>query len=260
MRIALFITCLADAMFPQVGRATVAVLERLGHAVVFPAEQTCCGQMHVNTGYQKQALPLVRAVRRGVRRRTTRWSRRRAPASARSGTSTRWSRGGSARRVWSSRSRRGGQDVRAVRAAGRRAGRDRCRGLLPAPGDLSPDLSLAADAAGRGQAAPAAAGGRRPGAGGAAGGRAVLRVRRHVRDQERRHLDGDAGRQDAARAGHRRGDLHGRGQLLPDAHRRRTVPDARRRPDRPSGPDPGLDPREPLLLDPVGTTHPEVVL
>ena len=59
MRIALFITCLADAMFPDVGRATVRVLERLGHSVDFPAGQTCCGQMHVNTGYQKQALPLV---------------------------------------------------------------------------------------------------------------------------------------------------------------------------------------------------------
>lgn len=60
MRIALFITCLADAMFPQAGRATVALLERLGHEVVFPAEQTCCGQMHINTGYQREALPLVR--------------------------------------------------------------------------------------------------------------------------------------------------------------------------------------------------------
>ncbi len=59
MRVALFITCLADAMFPDVGRATVTVLERLGHQVEFPAAQTCCGQMHVNTGYQQQALPLV---------------------------------------------------------------------------------------------------------------------------------------------------------------------------------------------------------
>src|SRR6478736_2485696 len=59
MRIALFITCLADAMFPEVGKATLRVLGRLGHDVEFPAEQTCCGQMHVNTGYQKQALPLV---------------------------------------------------------------------------------------------------------------------------------------------------------------------------------------------------------
>jgi L-lactate dehydrogenase complex protein LldE len=59
MRTALFITCLADALFPEVGKATVQVLERLGQEVEFPAEQTCCGQMHVNTGYQKQALPLV---------------------------------------------------------------------------------------------------------------------------------------------------------------------------------------------------------
>ena len=59
MRIALFVTCLADAMFPDVGRATVTILERLGHTVDFPLEQSCCGQMHVNTGYQKQAFPLV---------------------------------------------------------------------------------------------------------------------------------------------------------------------------------------------------------
>ena len=59
MRIALFVTCLADAMFPDVGRATVTVLERLGHRVEFPADQTCCGQMHVNTGYQKPVLPMV---------------------------------------------------------------------------------------------------------------------------------------------------------------------------------------------------------
>jgi L-lactate dehydrogenase complex protein LldE len=60
MRIALFATCLVDTLFPDVGRATVALLERLGHEVEFPLEQTCCGQMHVNTGYQREALPLVR--------------------------------------------------------------------------------------------------------------------------------------------------------------------------------------------------------
>lgn len=59
-RIALFVACLADTLFPYVGRAVVIVLERLGHEVVFPTAQTCCGQMHVNTGYQQQALPLVR--------------------------------------------------------------------------------------------------------------------------------------------------------------------------------------------------------
>jgi L-lactate dehydrogenase complex protein LldE len=60
VRIALFITCLADTLYPDVGRATVTLLERLGHEVVFPPGQTCCGQMHVNTGYQRDAVPLVR--------------------------------------------------------------------------------------------------------------------------------------------------------------------------------------------------------
>ncbi|HYN96270.1 MAG TPA: (Fe-S)-binding protein [Pilimelia sp.] len=60
MRVALFVTCLADALFPRVGQACVTVLERLGHEVVFPAAQTCCGQMHVNTGYQREAVSLVR--------------------------------------------------------------------------------------------------------------------------------------------------------------------------------------------------------
>lgn len=60
MRIALFATCLADAVFPRVAQATVTLLERLGHEVVFPEAQTCCGQMHVNTGYQREALGLVR--------------------------------------------------------------------------------------------------------------------------------------------------------------------------------------------------------
>jgi L-lactate dehydrogenase complex protein LldE len=60
MRIAVFVTCLVDALFPDVGKATVALLERLGHEVVFPQDQTCCGQMHINTGYQADALPLVR--------------------------------------------------------------------------------------------------------------------------------------------------------------------------------------------------------
>ena len=59
MRIALFVTCLGDVLFPDVGKATVTVLERLGHEVVFPPEQTCCGQMHTNTGYQGDALGLI---------------------------------------------------------------------------------------------------------------------------------------------------------------------------------------------------------
>ena len=51
MRVALFATCLIDALFPDAGKATVRILERLGQPVEFPLEQTCCGQMHANSGY-----------------------------------------------------------------------------------------------------------------------------------------------------------------------------------------------------------------
>ena len=60
MRIALFATCLADTMFLQVAQVTVTILERLGHEVVLPEGQTCCGQMHANTGYFAQAATIVR--------------------------------------------------------------------------------------------------------------------------------------------------------------------------------------------------------
>jgi L-lactate dehydrogenase complex protein LldE len=60
LRVALFITCYNDTLFPDTGKAVVRVLERLGHTVEFPAGQTCCGQMHWNTGYQSEALPLVK--------------------------------------------------------------------------------------------------------------------------------------------------------------------------------------------------------
>jgi L-lactate dehydrogenase complex protein LldE len=60
MRVALFITCFNDTLFPNVGIATTRLLERLGLTVEFPEAQTCCGQMHYNTGYQHEAIPLVR--------------------------------------------------------------------------------------------------------------------------------------------------------------------------------------------------------
>ncbi|GAA3175290.1 MULTISPECIES: (Fe-S)-binding protein [Streptomyces] len=60
MRIGLFATCLGDTLFPDAVKATALLLSRLGHEVVFPPEQTCCGQMHVNTGYQREPVPLVR--------------------------------------------------------------------------------------------------------------------------------------------------------------------------------------------------------
>lgn len=60
MRLSLFITCYNDTLFPATGQAVVRLLERLGHNLSFPLEQTCCGQMHYNTGYQREALPLLR--------------------------------------------------------------------------------------------------------------------------------------------------------------------------------------------------------
>jgi L-lactate dehydrogenase complex protein LldE len=59
MRVALFITCYNDLMYPEVGQAIVRLLRRLGHEVEFPDEQTCCGQMHFNSGYQDACIPLV---------------------------------------------------------------------------------------------------------------------------------------------------------------------------------------------------------
>ena len=64
MRVALFITCFNDTLFPETGRATVELLERLGIEVAFPFSQTCCGQMHFNTGYAKEALGLARRFTR----------------------------------------------------------------------------------------------------------------------------------------------------------------------------------------------------
>lgn len=58
MRVALLVTCLVDTLSPQVGRATVTVLERLGHEVVFPRDQTCCGQLHRNSGHAEEAAVL----------------------------------------------------------------------------------------------------------------------------------------------------------------------------------------------------------
>jgi L-lactate dehydrogenase complex protein LldE len=60
LRASLFITCFNDTLFPATGIAVVELLERLGHEVDFPEEQTCCGQMHLNSGYADEAIPLVR--------------------------------------------------------------------------------------------------------------------------------------------------------------------------------------------------------
>lgn len=58
----LFVTCLVDAFFPNVGVATVKLLERAGCAVEFPADQTCCGQPAFNAGHNEEAGRMVRHI------------------------------------------------------------------------------------------------------------------------------------------------------------------------------------------------------
>lgn len=60
LRVALFATCFNDIMWPETPKAVVRLLRRLGCAVEFPVEQTCCGQMFTNTGYAAEAVPAVR--------------------------------------------------------------------------------------------------------------------------------------------------------------------------------------------------------
>ena len=60
MRVALMVTCINDALFPDAGKAVVTLLRRLGVEVEFPQAQTCCAQPMVNTGYLDEAVPVVR--------------------------------------------------------------------------------------------------------------------------------------------------------------------------------------------------------
>ena len=201
MRAALFITCFNDTLFPQTGRAAVAVLERVGVEVDFPLEQTCCGQMHANSGYGHEAIGLVRRfvrvfgdaeavvtpsgscaamVREGYERLAAEAGRRaRSPAQVRE----------LAPRVFELSEflvgRLGVEDVGAY-FPHRVTYHPTCHSLrLLKVGDAPLRLLRAVR-------------GHRPRR--AAGRRAVLRLRRHVRGQERRHVDGDADRQGAARS------------------------------------------------------------
>jgi L-lactate dehydrogenase complex protein LldE len=64
VRVSLFVTCFNDTLFPATGRAVVELLERLGCEVEFPEAQTCCGQMHGNTGYEEQGRALAGRLER----------------------------------------------------------------------------------------------------------------------------------------------------------------------------------------------------
>jgi len=57
--ISLFITCYNDMLFPETGKAVVRIFEKLGHTVEFRSTQTCCGQMHLNSGYHDDAAKLM---------------------------------------------------------------------------------------------------------------------------------------------------------------------------------------------------------
>ncbi|WP_111494423.1 (Fe-S)-binding protein [Marinobacter bohaiensis] len=61
-RVYLFGTCLIDVFHPEAGMATVRLLEREGVEVIFPPEQTCCGQPPYNSGYDDQARTVARQV------------------------------------------------------------------------------------------------------------------------------------------------------------------------------------------------------
>ena len=63
MRIGLFIPCYIDAFFPEVGIATLELLERFGHEVVYPRDQTCCGQPMANSGFNAECADYRGAVR-----------------------------------------------------------------------------------------------------------------------------------------------------------------------------------------------------
>jgi len=60
MKVSLFITCLVDQIFPEVGMSMAAVLRRLGVEMDFPAAQTCCGQPAFNSGFSSEARDLAR--------------------------------------------------------------------------------------------------------------------------------------------------------------------------------------------------------
>ena len=62
MTVTLFIPCFVDALFPRAGISMVQILERLGHAVVCPAEISCCGQPPFNSGYWDEARPVAAKV------------------------------------------------------------------------------------------------------------------------------------------------------------------------------------------------------
>ncbi|MDN3665535.1 (Fe-S)-binding protein [Algibacter miyuki] len=56
MKVGLFIPCYINQLYPQVGKATLEVLEKLNVDVAYPSGQTCCGQPMANSGYERESV------------------------------------------------------------------------------------------------------------------------------------------------------------------------------------------------------------
>lgn len=168
MRVALFLTCVNDTLYPDTGRAVVKLLTRLGVDVDFPMAQTCCGQAHYNTGYRHDAEPLARHF-------SDVFGEYEAIVTP-SGSC-----GAMVRELYPRMGERARAEGRGDTLAAtlapvvpktyeltgvprERARGDGRRGVLPAQGDLSPDMSRTARAGTRGAASPTAPGGEGAGA------------------------------------------------------------------------------------------------
>ena len=248
MKIDLFITCLNDALFPQTGLATARLLRRLGHTVRFNEAQTCCGQMHFNTGYQKEALPLIRKFVNDFRDSEV--------IVAPSGSCVAF-----VRDLYPKAAEWAGDAelLQEVTELGKRTyelseflvrvlGVDDVGAYYPHRVTYHPTCHAARLLQGGRRAAETAAKRARPDLAGTARQRSVLRLRRHLQRQESGNEYSDAGRQGAERSGHRGRAVYGGRQLLPDAHRRRPEPVAKRRGRGPSGGDSGAA-RESWVLE-----------
>ena len=152
-----FITCFNDTLFPGTGAAWSRCWSASGHGVDFPEEQTCCGQMHGNTGYAATRPAAGAAFARVFGGAET--------VVSPSASCARTVRERDAR--WADSTRPPVHELTELLVDSSARGRRR---RLPAPGHLPPDVPLAAPAAGRRPAAAPAARGARPRAGGAARG------------------------------------------------------------------------------------------
>ena len=61
-KVTLFIQCLVDSLYPEVGEAMVEIFRKLGIAMDYPADQTCCGQPAFNAGYRREAQIAARPL------------------------------------------------------------------------------------------------------------------------------------------------------------------------------------------------------